>query len=361
MTAEYVFRTLKQIILTLTWRIAALEGGTGGGSSITALTGDVTATGPGSATATIANDAVTYAKIQNVSAASRLLGRGSASGAGDVQEISLGSGLSMSGTTLDATGGSGTVTTTGSPSSGNLTKFSGATSITNGDLSGDVTTSGTLATTLANSGVSAGTYGNSTNVAQVTVDAKGRVTAASDVAISGISGTAGGGLILIEKKLFTSDSQNYTFSGLDGNTDEVYFLTGRIKNNAGAAVYYEWKPNNLTSNQNSEFSADDGGGVGNLAGGLCLSRTDSAKPINGSYVQFHINIFAKKNPNGQSFILTYDGQTTNWDGTTFKNQGHIDGVWSETSTNLTSIVVNASAAAGIANGSTLALYKYAQS
>ena len=47
-------------------------------------------------------------------------------------------------------GGSGTVTTTGTPSSGNLTKFSGLTSITNGDLSGDVTTSGTLAVTIAN-------------------------------------------------------------------------------------------------------------------------------------------------------------------------------------------------------------------
>jgi hypothetical protein len=43
----------------------------------------------------------------------------------------------------------GTVTTTGSPSSGNLTKFSGSSSITNGDLSGDVTTSGTLTTTLS--------------------------------------------------------------------------------------------------------------------------------------------------------------------------------------------------------------------
>lgn len=45
-------------------------------------------------------------------------------------------------------GGGGTVTTTGTPANGNLTQFSGATSITNGDLSGDVSTSGTLVTAI---------------------------------------------------------------------------------------------------------------------------------------------------------------------------------------------------------------------
>lgn len=47
------------------------------------------------------------------------------------------------------TPGTGTVATTGSPASGNLTKFSGALTITNGDLSGDVTTAGTLVATVA--------------------------------------------------------------------------------------------------------------------------------------------------------------------------------------------------------------------
>lgn len=85
-----------------------------------AITGDLTYTSPafngtGNVTAagTIANDAVTFAKMQNSSAASILLGRGAGAGAGDFQEITLGTNLSMSGTTLNASGGGG-----GGPSDG---------------------------------------------------------------------------------------------------------------------------------------------------------------------------------------------------------------------------------------------------
>lgn len=70
--------------------------------------GDITVGGTGT-TLTVDNDAVTYAKMQNVSAASKLLGRGD-SGSGDPQEITLGTNLSMSGTTLNAAGGAGTTT-----------------------------------------------------------------------------------------------------------------------------------------------------------------------------------------------------------------------------------------------------------
>jgi hypothetical protein len=78
----------------------------------------------------------------------------------------------------------GDVSVTGAPSAGELVVWSGASSITNGNLSGDVTTSGSLVTTLAASGVTPGVYGDASNVGAFIVDAKGRLTAAANVPIA---------------------------------------------------------------------------------------------------------------------------------------------------------------------------------
>lgn len=76
--------------------------GTNTGDQTITLTGDVTGSGTGSFATTIAATAVTYAKIQNVTDA-RLLGR-SAGSSGSVQEITIGTGLSLSAGSLSNTG-----------------------------------------------------------------------------------------------------------------------------------------------------------------------------------------------------------------------------------------------------------------
>lgn len=72
---------------------------TAGGGVSDGDKGDITVASSGTVW-TIDNDAVTYAKMQNVSAVSRILGRGSAAGSGDVQELTVGSGLTINGTAV---------------------------------------------------------------------------------------------------------------------------------------------------------------------------------------------------------------------------------------------------------------------
>ena len=84
--------------------VAASGGGTGGGG-ITSLSGDVVATGPGAATATIQPNVVSYGKIQQVSDGQRLLGREAA--VGNVEEIELGADLEITGGKLEIIPGGG--------------------------------------------------------------------------------------------------------------------------------------------------------------------------------------------------------------------------------------------------------------
>jgi hypothetical protein len=108
-----------------------LSGSNTGDQTIT-LTGDVTGTGTGSFAATIANNAVTYAKMQAASAVAKLIGS-DASGTA-LGEITLGTNLSMAGSTLNAAVASGSVTSVNADGGTTGMSFSG----------GPITSSGTL-------------------------------------------------------------------------------------------------------------------------------------------------------------------------------------------------------------------------
>lgn len=210
------------------------------GNYITALSGDVTASGPGSVAATIANNAVSYAKFQQISA-SKLFGNPTGSLANG-SEIGLTSPLVFSGTNLTIP--VATTSVNGYLSSTDWTTFNSKQASGNyiSALTGDVTATGpgSVAATLSSTGVSANTYGSASLIPIFTVDVKGRISSASSTAFSAenlSNGTTGSGLVplqtsptlitpvlgaatatSINKLTFTQPASGSTLTIIDGKT-----------------------------------------------------------------------------------------------------------------------------------------------
>lgn len=171
----------------------ALTPATVGSDYLAATSGDVVVIGSGSTVATIQsnavttgkiiNSAVTYAKIQNVSANSVLLGAGSAGSGAAPTEITLGTNLSMSGTTLNASGSGGSGLTA---ISGDVVVITGSSVATLAKIQGTTVT---------------GTTGSGAAVLATSP------TLVSPVAISGSST----GALAINGSTFTFDSTNGSF------------------------------------------------------------------------------------------------------------------------------------------------------
>jgi hypothetical protein len=97
--------------------------------------------------------------------------------------------------------------------------------------------------TLGTSGVTAATYGDATHVAQVTFDAKGRATGATNVAISGVG--TGIGAILFDQTLNADTASIDTGAGgiAGGYTVIVFYITSRT-DDAGAGATIDLTFNN---------------------------------------------------------------------------------------------------------------------
>jgi hypothetical protein len=95
-------------------------------------------------------------------------------------------------------------------------------------LTGDVTGSGTgsFATTLSNTGVSANTYGSATQVPQLTVDAKGRITGVTNVTISAGTGT-------VTSVAVTGGTTGFIFTGSPITTAGSLAMAGTLNIGAG--------------------------------------------------------------------------------------------------------------------------------
>ena len=174
----------------LTGTHTGTSSGTNTGDQAIVLSGDVSGSGSTGITTTIANSAVTLAKLATLSANSRLLG--STPSGTSVSELILGSNLSITGNTLNAAGsGSGTVTsvaisggTTGLTTSGSPITTSGTVTL-GGNLA--IANGGTGAATAGGALTTLGAYSN-TNPSGFTSNV-GTVTGTSVTTSAGVSGT----------------------------------------------------------------------------------------------------------------------------------------------------------------------------
>ena len=110
--------------------------------------------------------------------------------------------------TTDGNGSFTFTTVSGGGGSGDITSVVAGVGLSGGATSGDATLD------LANTSVTAGTYGSATTSPQITIDAQGRITSASNVTISGGGGGGSGATVQRFKLNYNSSGQLDTTSDL---------------------------------------------------------------------------------------------------------------------------------------------------
>lgn len=165
--------------------------------------------------------------------------------------------------------------------------------------------------------------------------------------------TLGSDLILVESKYITGDTQTITFSNLDGDRDRAYYL---IMNRAqgGSSTSFEIRPNGTTSNLVGYYHFISSAGPTHTAGSYGSSISFGGSIASGSFGTLEVVFSATRFSRSRVFNLRHNYVVP---GTPSYNQNSVIGVWSDTSTLLTSLDIYGSTSSAFVSGTHVHLYK----
>jgi hypothetical protein len=160
-----------------------------------------------------------------------------------------------------------------------------------------------------------------------------------------------GSLVLVENHDFGSAATNYTFSGLDGNTDEVYLIAYKFIKAVVAGYRVDIQPNGVTTGQETRGAYNGTAGSGTLNSTTIMLATNGTANTNDT-------------DTGMCWFSVKTGTVRS--GRTDIAQAIAAGgiyeisfafAWSDTGTNITSLGIVCNQASGIGAGSYVRLYK----
>ena len=199
------------------------------------------------------------------------------------------------------------------------------------------------------SGVTPGTYGDSGNVAVVTVDAQGHVTDVTEAAISG----GGGDLTLVETKLVTGSAvDSLTFSGLDGDADGIYRLLGLFIAGTGSDCTIGLQFNADTTSNNHKWFEEW------TTANADATYVPIAVPATGNtnkFANFDVTIFPLSGVPRIAMARSAQWGTTQY---AFDRKAY-QGLWKDTSSNVTSLKLLTTVSNNFGVGTKISLYKLA--
>lgn len=167
-------------------------------------------------------------------------------------------------------------------------------------------------------------------------------------------GAGGSGVTMVkidEHEVTGSAVTTHSFSGLDGNVDGSYRIVMRVKNTVGSSIAMVVRPNADSTGYSYQFVRGNNASV--TAGSGALSGLSIAQTLGSGLWGFaDFTMQAKTGAERRSYTI----RSSQASATDIDEYTHVDGMWHDNSSNITSLDIVALTANGLGVGTVIELW-----